>query len=226
MAARQTPYFAFELAVRLLHDYPWHPPPGLTATVAWRAAAIAGLYAAVEKLVLRPALLFTAWYFPGLRGLLGDALGGRAGMEGTVAAACWVAAAMLAAAEAVVLLVCTFFVSVHVPVRPPVLRPALPLRRRLAVVCCGATAGEGAGERPLFIAAYLLQRLIEYTGASTVAFLVVSRWRTGARLAGPEVVTAAALYAWAVVAVWVARGLAVLLQAALPPPIRPTGEVD
>ncbi|KAK1859765.1 hypothetical protein I4F81_002359 [Pyropia yezoensis] len=144
MAARQTPYFAFELAVRLLHDYPWHPPPGLTATVAWRAAAIAGLYAAVEKLVLRPALLFTAWYFPGLRGLLGDALGGRA----------------------------------------------------------------------------------EYTGASTVAFLVVSRWRTGARLAGPEVVTAAALYAWAVVAVWVARGLAVLLQAALPPPIRPTGEVD
>lgn len=225
MAARQTPYFAFELAVRLLHDYPWHPPPGLTAAVAWRAAAIAGLYAAVEKMALRPALLFTAWYFPGLRGLLGDALGGRAGVEGTVAAACWVAAAMLAAAAAVVLLVVAFVASVHVPVRPPVLRPALPLRRRLAVVCCGAAHGEGADERPLFVAASLLQRLVEYTGTSVVAFMVVTRWRTGARPAGPVVVTAAALYAWAAVVVWAARGLAVLLQAALPPPIRPTGEV-
>lgn len=115
MAAPQTPYFAFEMAVRLLHDYPWHPPPGLSKADASRGVAIASLYATVEKLLPRPVLMFTAWYCPGLQVLLGTALGGRVGLKATMAAAGWLAATMLVAAEIGVLVVSAFIASVHVP---------------------------------------------------------------------------------------------------------------
>lgn len=81
--------------ITLTHDYPCHPPRPLSVAAAWRGAAAAGAYAAVEMLLLRPALFVPLWALPSLFGWLGRAVEEE---ETTPKAASWSALTCHAAA--------------------------------------------------------------------------------------------------------------------------------
>lgn len=215
MAATFRTTLAFQLAVRLLHDYPWHPPPTLTTKEAWLAVGIAACYAAVEILLLRTLLMFSGLFLPGVRGILGRSyLGWRDGDETFWALLLLMGAAILMVSD---VLQCGWKAYRAAGVLAP--RRLVQLQRRLAVTCF-ATA-DGVWEGALPVVTYLAFELVVGVATKVLMFWSCAHWLYGRPPTAEDVGAWDFLFAWAAVAVWTACGLAIVLQFVAPPPLKP-----
>lgn len=223
--------FAYELALRLVHDPAWRPPPDLSRRTAWCAVATAAPFSALELLLLRPALVTAAWAVPGLR----DGLRRFFEDGGTLDLASWAALSWaFSAGFAIADVACVMRAAAgavrpppHLPNRAPplplplVLRPAMALERRLTEVYANVAYGcYWVGESHVALAV-----AVAATAATRTALMVVLMplLATLCRIELPhwKLSILAAMHVCWLTSMWAARGVTVVLVAALSP-LRPT----
>jgi len=217
MEATTRTILAFEFAVRLLHDYPWHPPPTLTLTHARLGVGIAARYAAVEMLFLRPLCIVAVLFFPGVRSLLDKIFPAwRDGSVAEYAVVLLFGATLLAISD---VLTCGWRAYQASEVLAP--RRLAQLQRRFAVTCCLANA-DGLWEGTSTVLLSLASTLVRQVAGLALTFWACSTFVFRRPMAAWEVGANALFYTWVVTAIWSARGLALLMQHVLPPPLAPS----